>query len=479
MNNIAFPDLSHLAQKTSRILRRLAVLLILPAGLMRTETAVAAETSDNTFYLKKGDYVCFYGDSITEQRYYGVDVETYVRTRFPNLHVKFINSGVGGDTVRGGFTGGIDERLKRDVFPYKPTIITIMLGMNDASYRPFDEKIFAQYTNGYEHIIESLQQHLPRTRIILIEPTPFDDITSPPQFAGGYNSVLERYAAFVRQLAAEHHLACVDFMTPMLDVVEKAQAQDPKLATDVIPGRVHPSAVGELIMAQALLRAWNAPALVTAVTIDAASQTAVQAVNTTVSGIQANGQTVSWTQDDRALPFPIPGLHEDWWQFAPEDNGGWAVMRFYAAAPQPNWDQTNASAEMIVRDSGFYDALDREPLKVTGLSAGDYQLEINGRGIGTFNADQLEQGINLACYRTPMLEQSYQVLSLVWKQVQWRYFGWRGVQLKLEFDNDARVQRAVRSLVAALDAQKKKIEHQQYITDQPQPTRYRLVRAGS
>lgn len=47
------------------------------------------------FFLKNGDHVCFYGDSITEQRYYAVDVETYVRTRFPNLHVRFVDSGVG------------------------------------------------------------------------------------------------------------------------------------------------------------------------------------------------------------------------------------------------------------------------------------------------------------------------------------------------------------------------------------------------
>ena len=56
---------------------------------------------------------------------------------------------------------------------------------------------------------------------MLIEPTPYDDVTEPPKFPGGYNAVLLRYAAFVRQLAAEHHLPCVDFMTPLLDVMQK------------------------------------------------------------------------------------------------------------------------------------------------------------------------------------------------------------------------------------------------------------------
>ena len=93
--------------------------------------------------------------------------------------------------------------------------------------------------------------------------------------------MLLRYSAFVRQLAAEHQLMCVDFITPLLDVMQKAQAENPKLAPEVIPGRIHPSAVGELVMAQALLQAWHAPAVVTAVTVDADKNSVVHAENTT------------------------------------------------------------------------------------------------------------------------------------------------------------------------------------------------------
>ncbi|HKI68923.1 MAG TPA: SGNH/GDSL hydrolase family protein, partial [Verrucomicrobiae bacterium] len=266
---------SHLPAKPSLTFAlRLAAII----GLFLTSSASrAAVENDSSFYLKDGDNVCFYGDSITEQRFYGVDVQTYVRTRFPHLHVKFVNSGVGGDKVTGGWAGGIDLRLQRDVFPFKPNVVTIMLGMNDAKYRPFDGKIFSVYTNGYEHIIESLQQHLPGVRIVLIEPSPYDDVTEAPKFPGGYNAVLLRYAAFVRQLAARHHLPCVDLNTPLVDVMKKAQAENPKLAHEVIPGRIHPSAAGELVMAQGILKAWNAPATVTTVTINAAKNDSAQA----------------------------------------------------------------------------------------------------------------------------------------------------------------------------------------------------------
>jgi lysophospholipase L1-like esterase len=436
-----------------------------------------AGDSSSSFYLKPGDRVCFYGDSITEQRYYGMDVETYVRTRFPDLRVKFVNSGVGGDKVTGGWAGPIDLRLKRDVFPFKPNVVTIMLGMNDAKYRPFDQEIFDVYTNGYEHIIQSLQQHLPGVRIVLIQPSPFDDVTEAPKFPGGYNGVLLRYCAFVRQLADEHHLMCVDLNTPLVDVMKKAEAENPKLAHEVIPHRVHPSAAGELVMAQALLQAWNAPATVALVAIDANNSSIVHSENTTVSDLKKSGETLSWTQRDRSLPFPILALHDDWWQFPPTERDG-GSLTFFTPAPQPKWDDTNAATEMIVNDSGFYEALDQEPLQVTGLSPGNYQLKINGQSVGEFSAEQLNAGVNLARCHTPMLEQSYHVLDLVWKQVAWRYFAWRGIQNQLSFDDNSAVQRAARKLIAALEKQKEEIVDSQYAANQPQPTHYELTPAS-
>jgi lysophospholipase L1-like esterase len=444
--------------------------------LLSPYMAQADDTTNAPFYLKPGDNVCFYGDSITEQRFYGVDVETYVRTRFPDLKVKFVNSGVGGDKVSGGWAGPIDLRLQRDVFPFKPNVVTIMLGMNDAKYRAFDPQIFADYTNGYEHIIQSLQQHLPGVRIILIEPAPYDDVTYPPNFPGGVNGVLLRYSAFVRQLAAEHNLMCVDFMTPLLDVMQKAQAQNSKLAHDIIPGRVHPSPVGELVMAQALLQAWNAPSTVAAVTIDSGKNAVVKSDNTAVSDLknEADGN-ISWTQKDGSLPFPILGLHEIWPQFPPTEDDR-SRLAFLWPAPQPKWDSTNESAEMMVKLSGFYKALDQETLQVSGLQAGNYQLKINGQNVGEFSDQQLNEGINLAALQTPMLEQSYRVLALVWKQVEWRYFAWRDIQLRMMDDHDPDVQKAADSLVAALEAQKEKDADQQYIAAQPQPAHYELAR---
>ena len=438
-----------------------------------------ADDGSPPFYLKAGDHVCFYGDSITEQRFYGVDVETYVRTRFPNLHVKFVNSGVGGDRVTGGWAGRIDPRLEQDVFPFKPNVVTIMLGMNDAQYRAFDSQIFEVYSNGYEHIIQSLQKHLPGVRIVLIEPSPYDDVTQPPKFPGGYNEVLEHYSGFIRQLAAEHRFPYVDLNTPLVDVMKKVQAENPGLAHAVIPDRIHPSPAGELVMAQGILQVWNAPATVTSVVIDAVQNRVAYTNNTTLSDFKTAGGTLSWTQHDRSLPFPILALHEDWPQFPPTENTKWGQPFFFWPAPATRWDYTNAAAEAIVNASSFYHALDQEPLKVAGLPAGNYQLKINGQSVGTFSAADLGAGINLAEYRTPMLEQSYDVLHLVWKEVAWRFFAWRDIRLRLQDDKDPKVQREVKKLVAALEAQKNRDAEQQYAGAQPQVTHYELIPVSS
>ncbi len=380
------------------------------------------------FYLKNGDRVCFYGDSITEQRFYPTDVELYVRTRFPNLRVRFVNSGFGGDRVTGGAAGPINLRLKRDVFPFNPNIVTIMLGMNDGWEWPFNRKLFDIYKNGYEHIIASLQQHLPGVKIILIEPSPYDDVTHGPGFAGGYNAVLIRYGQFVHQLAVKYHLMCVNFNKPLLEVLRKANRISHSLARKIIPGRIHPDADGQLVMAEALLKAWNAPATVTAVDINAGAKSVLQSADTTVSALAEAKGTISWTQRDHALPMPIMDLHENWPQFPPVLI--WPFNVFWEA-PAPNWNYTNPVTAMVVKLCGFYHNLDSETLRVKGLAAPRYTLKVDGHQVGVFSKKQLAAGINLARYDTPMMAQAYRVLHLVWREQQFRFYVWHYIQLPL------------------------------------------------
>ena len=433
------------------------------------------------FYLHDGQRVLFYGDSITEQRYYPVAIETYVRTRFPNLKVKFVDSAVGGARVTGNWaTSSEDESLQRDVFPFKPDVITIMLGMNDASYRPFDQSIFETYMKGYRYIIQQMQQHLPGVKIVLIEPSPWDDVTQTPSYPhnptnqpGGYNSTLLHYCKFVRQLAAEHHLMVVDFNAPMVKLMQEADKEDHALAQKIIPGRVHPSATGELAMAQLLLEAWNAPATVTSVAINA-SGSVKRSVNTDVSALSASGRNITWTQTDKALPYPIMTLHSTKWPQFPPDPFFRRVDIFWKLPPLEG-PEINPVAQLVARLMHMYDKLDAETLKVTGLQSANYALKIDGNTVGTFSKGQLAQGINLARYDTPMMQQANKVLTLVWHRVDVRFYGWRGIQVPLRADPIPSTQQNINQMLANLMQWQGKLVDETHAAALPVAHHYELV----
>src|SRR5688572_6799175 len=346
------------------------------ASLVRTLCLVAflsLQVRAESFGLKEGDRVVLYGESMTDQRLYTTFTEAYVVTRFPKLDVSFVHSGWGGDRVTGGGGGSIDTRLRRDVFAYKPTVMTIMLGMNDGSYKAFDEKIFDTYAKGYQRIIDSVKKELPGIRITVIQPSPYDDVTQPAKFEGGYNAVLVRYSEFVKELARKEKLNVADLNAPVVAALEKAKATDAEVAKKIIPDRVHPGASGHLLMAAELLKSWQAPALVSAVEIDAKAKKVADAKKTRVSELKT-GDAIAWTQLDEALPMPV--------------------------------DLKDPVIALAVESSDFVKALNQQTLKVTGLGAVNYTLKIDDDEIGSFTSEQLGQGINLAILPTPMAKQA-------------------------------------------------------------------------
>ncbi len=401
-------------------------------------SALAATAIAQPFALHDGDRVVFYGDRITDQRLYTTFAETYVVTRFPKLDVAFVHSGWGGDRVTGGGGGPVDVRLWRDVLAYNPTVMTIMLGMNDGSYKAFDQQLFDTYAAGYKHIVETVKKQLPGIRITAIQPSPYDDVTRAPQFEGGYNQVLLRFSDFVKQLAADEKLGLADLNGPVAAMLAKAKDLDAAGAAKILPDRVHPGPGGHLIMAEALLKSWNAPATVSAVELDAARKEAVGHTNAHVSDL-AFGKGVSWTELDDALPMPF--------------------------------DTRDATVALAVRASDFVDALDRQPLSVRGLAAGHYTLSIDGDPVGSFSAGQLESGINLAELPTPMARQAAAVHALTLQHAAMHNTRWRQVQVPLEKMPAEHLLEALH----ALDALEADLVREQREAAQPKAHRFELT----
>ena len=368
-------------------------------------TSLVGPAGAADFYLRQGDRVVFYGDSITEQRLYTTITESYVVTRYPGLDVTFVHSGWSGDRVSGGGGGPIDLRLRRDVFVYKPTVLTIMLGMNDGEYKAESEAVDRVFFDGYRQLVESVRHALPQIRITAIRPSPYDEVTRPIDFTPGYNDVMVSFGKWIANYAAQANLNVADFNAPVVRMLEKANELDHETALKIIPDRVHPAQPGHLVMAEQLLKSWNARSTVASVNIAVTRGTPAvtcAAEHAMVTGLEAK-DGLQWTELDDALPLPLM----EW-----EEHG-------------------NGSLALALRSSDVAEALNNETLRVTGLKDGVYSLRIDGDAVGTFNNDRLATGINLGMLRTPMEKQAGKVWDLTVTHCNIHENRWRSIQVPL------------------------------------------------
>jgi len=356
-----------------------AGLLLTAICFASAQTATPPATSD--FAVHDGDRVVLYGDSITDQRLYSTFVEEYVLTRFPAWKVQWTQSGVGGDKVSGGAKGPIDLRIQRDILPYKPTLVTIMLGMNDGYYRPPNAAVQKTYQDGYRSMVDTILNGAPGVKLTLLGPSPYDDITQPTEHI---NEVMQAYSQFDRNEADRTRQSFVDLNAPVVDVLQKVKAAHPDLASRLIPDRVHPGEGVHWVMAATILKAWHAPSLVSSVTVDAHEAKATDVQNASVTDVKREKKIdeLQWTAIENALPLPLP-----------------------LAATDP-------VSDAALEANGIEAALDQEMLTISGLAAGSYVLTIDDQPVANFTADALSHGVNLARMATPMLRQSQ---TLAWE----------------------------------------------------------------
>ena len=343
----------------------------------------ASASGTQQFALKDGDTVVFYGDSITAQRLYTKDVEEFVLTRYPGLHVRFVNAGVPGDRVNGGYAGKMAERVQRDVAPFHPTMITVMLGMNDGGWGYGPSDVDAIFQRGYRALLEALQKAAPGATLMLMTPTPYDEITHGTEFPG-YARVIDQFAEDVSgigaQLAAsgDKNVEVADLNHPMTEALERAKAEFPQLAPLIAPDRIHPSETGHWIMATALLSAWHVDPVVSSLTLNAANGQVVEKDRTTVTHLQRSAEGFTWTQLDEALPLPL--------------------------------DFNNAMTPMLLKISDIA-KFDQLILRINSLEPGQYELSIDGKAIASFSNEELQHGVNLALLKTPMVDQARDIDS--------------------------------------------------------------------
>jgi hypothetical protein len=317
-------------------------------------------------------------------------------------------------------------------------MVTVMLGMNDGGYTENTESLQNAYTGGYKHLLEAIKANVPGVRFTLLGPSPYDDVTRSPWIPGGYNGVLQHYAQLDEQMAGTFDATFTSLNPSVVGFLQHTQALDPLLAQQLIPDRIHPAAMTHWVMAEAVLKAWNAPAIVSSVTVDAHAVKVVETNNASVDGLanEKEQRKLSWNETENALPLPF--------------------------------DKNNAADSLLLRLTDIEQQLDREPLRVVNLEPGSYKLFIDDKTIGTFTAAEFGAGINLALYPTPMREQAQTVAYRVSD-----HDDVHKVALHLAIDaGDPQAQKAVAKFED--DAERKICE-----ASLPKSHSYRLIPAGS
>jgi lysophospholipase L1-like esterase len=441
-----------------------ACSILCAAGITAAPPATAAPTPNSAFAaiapkidLKDGDTFVFLGDSITHQCLYTQYVEDYFYTRFPTRRIRFHNAGVSGDKAQNAL-----DRFDEDVAAYHPKYVSILIGMNDGEYKPYDQATFDRYQAGMTTILDRIKES--GATAIPMTPTMHDARAARmgPRAAEPrdtfYNGVLALYGAWLRETAQQKGLGFVDMYSPLNQISLEQRRANPEWT--MIKDAVHPGATGQFVMAAALISDAFVKAPVGSIT--------VSQKNGKWTATATNGQIVDQSELDRgvvtakinALPWVVPGDAAEGYKL------------------------THAGHRMS-----------NEKFTYRNLQPGTYELKIDGIAIGKWTDAQLGSGVEIEeNAATPQYQQALKVAEANQRRTKEAYSKIRGEfsQLKgqrnkmtkavgtpeekaakAEFDA---FHEAMKGRVSGLLDTAKQIEDEIYRINQPVAHRYEVTR---
>jgi len=199
--------------------------------------------------LQPNDHVLFYGDSITDAGRraetnnnggmgvgYAALCAARLLARFPEYNLTFTNRGISGNRVY-----DLERRLEDDVLNLKPTVVSILIGIND-TWRHYDSNIkspIEDFRESYRRLLGAIVDRC-GARLVLCEPF----LLPIPDDRQVWREDLDPRITACRDLAREfkaHYLP--------LDGIFAAAACRQSLAY-WLPDGVHPSLAGHALIAE-------------------------------------------------------------------------------------------------------------------------------------------------------------------------------------------------------------------------------------
>jgi lysophospholipase L1-like esterase len=198
--------------------------------------------------IQSNSRIVLYGDSITDAgrardaepnqnlgNGYANAVASQLNSEFPQWNLEFWNRGISGNRVY-----DLEERLEADVLVLKPTLVSILIGIND-TWRRYDSGLLSpveEFQASLNRIVEKLQGN--GAQVLLLEPF----LLPVPEDRRAWREDLNPRIEAVRDVARQHSLRLV----PLDGLFAAASAQ--RESAFWLPDGVHPSAPGHALIAR-------------------------------------------------------------------------------------------------------------------------------------------------------------------------------------------------------------------------------------
>lgn len=323
--------------------------------------------------LQSGDRVVFLGGTFVERgQEYGY-LESMLTAANPTADVEFRNLGWSGDTVfghaRAGFGTVADgfERLKEHVAAIKPTVVLIAYGANES----FEgEAGLSSFREGFNRLLDVVEAGKPR-QIVLIAPTPMEDLGRPLPNPSAHNRDLSLYRDAIGEIAASRQHGFVDLFAVLQ---ERLGRKVPHLTDNGL----HYTELGYRVVDGYLAELLGSPRPVWSVALQEGRPSAEGAA---LADVSVGQRAASFRATD--LAFPLPPLPDGW-----------------------------PAEEQRART-----------LSVAGLEPGDYTLSIDGKPVTTADASAWAKGVPLS--RGPELDRAESLRRAIIAKNRLYFYRWR------------------------------------------------------
>lgn len=255
--------------------------------------------------LVPGARLAILGDSITEQQLYSRFIESYLRACAPELDVSTFQFGWSGER-----SPEIAKRLASDVLWWKPTAATILYGMNDGRYRPYEPAIGEEYIAGLGSVLDQLGAA--GVRAFPATPPVVDTETfkTPAVSAIAYNQNLGSLRDLLRERTRTTGVSIIHVHDHMASGMNLAKAFYG--ATYDVAGvdGVHPRANGHLLIAMAMLQGLGVKGPIGTIEVDLGAGSAKVSEGHRITGsalVTTPGAPVRLDLESSRIPFALWG----------------------------------------------------------------------------------------------------------------------------------------------------------------------------